>query len=110
MVSAASFLAYIAFGVCLFYQQLHIRNYKGESRAFLSILFVFAISGTVTGISFLIFCFIKYFWWTPIVLLAAGLLSQMPATLLEIIVRPFYISLAGFVVMPVAACVMFVFA
>lgn len=110
MISAISLSAYVVFGIFVFYQQLHVKNFNGGSASFRLALNIFAFAGMATSLVFLGFCLLKFKWWTPIVVFFIGLVMQILAPFLERIASPLALSLAGFVVWPIAAYAMFAFA
>ena len=98
------------FGTFVFYQQLHGKNFNGESRALGLAVNIFGFTGMLTGLAFLVFCFLQFSWWTPIAVFAIGLLAQIPMVLLERVIQPPMLSIAGLVVWPSCAYLMFAYA
>jgi hypothetical protein len=98
---------YCLFGVFLFYQQLHGRNFRGSSQAFGLLLSLSAFIGTLVGIVYLVYYGWNVSWLATIVIFVLGVLAAIPAMLLERLVGAFVLSLLGFVIWPVSAYFMF---
>ncbi len=52
-LSWTSIAFYCAFGVFVFYQQLHVKNFRGASQGFALALNLSALAGMLTGIAYL---------------------------------------------------------
>jgi hypothetical protein len=98
---------YCVFSIFVYYQKRHAQTFKGSSAVFGSVLTFFAIVGTLVGVSYLIYYGWTVSWWVPIVALLLGALAGAPAGMLENLVGALTFSLAGFVVWPLAAYMMF---
>lgn len=99
-------ISYSIFSFFLFYQQLHFKNFHGESEAFGALLGIFALVGMLYGLGFLIYWGYKVSW-----LQAAALFSI--AFAIKIVWFPiearlglrntyWVFSLIGFVALPVS--------
>ncbi len=53
-LSWTSIAFYCAFGVFVFYQQLHVKNFRGASQGFALALNLSAFAGMLTGVAYLI--------------------------------------------------------
>ena len=106
-LSAPSILFYCLFSIFVFYQQLHIKNFKGASQSFALFLSISAFAGMLTGIAYLVYYGWTVTWWAPVVILITGLVAAMLGPVLERLVGAFALSLAGFVGWPVSAYFMF---
>lgn len=98
---------YCIFGIFVFYQQLHGKNFKGESQGFALVLHLFAFAGMITGIAYLIYYGWAVAWWAPIPIFFIGTAASFAGVILERIVGGFAISMAGFLVWPASAFMMF---
>lgn len=106
-LSWTSIAFYCVFGVFVFYQQLHVKNFRGASQGFALALNLSALAGMLTGIAYLIYYGWSVIWWAPIVIFLIGLLATIPAILLERIVGAGVLSLGAFVGWPLSAYFMF---
>jgi hypothetical protein len=100
-------LYYCFFGLFVYYQQLHVKNFRGSSQIFQTILSLFAFAGMITGLVFLVIYGIKVIWWAPIVLLILSILSTFIGVFIEKLIGKFIISIAGFIAWPILAYLMF---
>ena len=98
---------YCLFSTFVYYQQLHLKNFRGASKVFESVLSLFAFAGMITGLVFLIYYGWTVVWWAPVVLFIISLFFQLIANLIERITGPFFLSLTGFLAWPVCAYLMF---
>jgi len=98
---------YCLFGVFLFYQQLHGRNFRGGSAAFGLALNASAAIGTVVGLFYLVYYGWNVAWWAAIVIFFVGVAAAMAGFVVEKAVGALAISMAGFVGWPVCAYFMF---
>ena len=106
-LSWPSIAAYCAFGIFVFYQQLHVKNFHGASQSFALALNISAFAGMLTGLAYLVYYGWVVAWWAPLVIFIIGLIASLLGFLLERIVGSLVLSLAGFVGWPVSAYVMF---
>lgn len=98
---------YCLFSTFVFYQQLHLKNFRDASKGFEFVLSLFAFVGMITGFVFLVYYGWTVVWWAPVVLFVVSLFFQLIANFIERVTGPFLLSLIGFVVWPVCAYVMF---
>jgi hypothetical protein len=91
----------------VFYQQLHLKNFKGSSKIFEFVLSVSIFVGMIVGVGYLIFYGIRVNWWAPFIIFIISVIFGLVTTLLEKIVGSFTISLLGFAGMPIFAFMMF---
>ena len=98
---------YCLFSTFVFYQQLHLKNFRGASMGFEFVLGLFSVAGMITGFVFLIYYGWTVVWWAPIVLFIASLFFQIFATAIERMTGAFFLSLTGFVGWPTCAYLMF---
>jgi len=99
--------AYCVFGIFVFYQQLHVKNFQGASQAFALALNISAFAGMLTGLAYLVYYGWTVVWWAPVVIFVIGLLALLLAFLLERVVGSLALSLGGFIGWPVSAYLMF---
>lgn len=103
-----SVLAYCVFCQFLFYQKLHVKNFRGGSEALKSMLIASITIGTMVGIYFLYKCWGAHQWWVPV----AAFLGSMASSVIlfgamERFASPFFWSLVAFAGWPASAIVMF---
>jgi hypothetical protein len=106
-LSWISIAFYCLFGVFVFYQQLHANNSRGAGQGFALALNVSACAGLVTGIAYLVYYGWSVAWWAPIVIFFIGLVSTIPAFLIERVIGAATLSLIAFIGWPVSAYFMF---
>jgi hypothetical protein len=100
-------LYYSFFGIFVYYQQLHVKNYAGASEIFRLTLTNFGFAGMITEIVFLIIYGIKVIWWAPIIIVIIRLLFIFVGILMEKLIGKFTISIIGFLAIPILAILMF---
>ena len=100
---------YCLFGIFVFYQQLHAKNFRGASQGFALALNVSAILGMITGLVYLVYYGWVVTWWAPIVVFLVGLLASMLGFLIERLVGAMALSLGGFAGWPICAYFMFAY-
>ena len=98
---------YCLFGLFVFYQQLHVKNFRGASQQFALALNISALIGMLTGFAYLIYYGWSVVWWAPVVIFVIGLLSSMLAFAVERRIGAATLSLGGFIGWPVSAYFMF---
>ena len=98
---------YCLFGIFVFYQQQHVKNFQGASQGFALALNASAILGMITGLVYLVYYGWNVVWWAPIVIFLIGLLVSMLGFLIERIVGAMALSVSAFVGWPVCAYFMF---
>jgi hypothetical protein len=95
------------FSIFVFYQQLHVKNFKGASQPFALVLNISAFAGMLTGLVYLVYYGWSVVWWAPIVIFVIGLIASSLGVLLERIIGSLALSLGGFIGWPVSAYFMF---
>lgn len=98
---------YCVFGVFVYYQQLHARDFRGSSLAFQTVLTLSGFAGMIVGLAYFIYYGWTVSWWVPILAFVLGIFAMIPAALVERIVGKLTFSLAGFLVWPFCAYLMF---
>ena len=98
---------YCLFGIFLFYQQLHIKNFRGSSESFALALNISSLLGILTGLAYLVYYGWHVVWWAPIVICVIGILAAMLGFLVERIVSSMSLSTSAFVGWPICAYFMF---
>jgi hypothetical protein len=98
---------YCLFGIFVFYQQLHVKNFQGANQAFALALNISAFAGMLTGLAYLLYYGWFVVWWAPIVIFFIGLISSLFGFLVERVVGSFALSMGGFIGWPVCAYFMF---
>lgn len=106
-LSWMSVLFYCLFGIFVYYQQLHVRDFQGASKEFELILSVSAFAGMITGLVYLIYYGWTVVWWAPIVIFVIGLLFTFVGVVIEQLLGKFTLSLSGFIGWPICAYFMF---
>lgn len=98
---------YCVFGIFVFYQQLHAKNFQGASESFALVLNISALAGMLTGIAYLLYYGWSVAWWAPIIIFVIGLAASMLGFLIERVVGSLALSVGGFIGWPVCAYFMF---
>lgn len=98
---------YCLFGVFIFYQQLHVKNFHGASQGFALALNISAILGMVTGVVYLVYYGWNVVWWAPLIVFVIGLLASMLGFLAERLVGATVLSVSAFAGWPACAYFMF---
>ncbi len=106
-LSWLSIVSYCIFKFFLFYQQLHLKSFRGSSELSRFALAVFAFFGLITGFVYLLYYGWSVVWWAPVIIFAIGLLVNIAALKVERAINYIALSMIGFVVMPVSAFFMF---
>jgi TPR repeat protein len=103
-------ISYIGFTFFLFYQTLHIRNFKGASEAYKFALNIFVLISRLFGISFLLYWGYHYSWGQIIYLYGLGLIFKPMWFYVEAklgLSHAYWMfSLAGFIVIPICGLTM----
>jgi hypothetical protein len=107
ILSWTSIAFYCIFGIFVFYQQLHVKNFQGASQSFSLALNVSALAGMLTGFAYLAYYGWSVVWWAAIAIFFIGLVASMLGFLVERIVGSLALSLGGFIGWPVCAYFMF---
>jgi len=98
---------YCLFGIFVFYQELHVKNFRGSSQGFALALNVSVLLGMLTGLAYLIYYGWTVVWWAPIVIFIIGILFTFLGVVVEQCLGQFTLSLLGFIGWPVCAYFMF---
>jgi hypothetical protein len=98
---------YCLFGIFVFYQQLHVKNFQGANQTFALALNISAFAGMLTGLAYLLYYGWSVVWWAPIIIFFIGLIASLFGFLVERIVGSFALSMGGFIGWPVCAYFMF---
>jgi hypothetical protein len=106
-LSWPSIAFYCVFGIFVFYQQLHVKNFQGTSQSFALALNISAFAGMLTGLAYLLCYGWSVVWWAPIVIFVIGLVASMLGFLIERVVGSLALSVGGFIGWPICAYFMF---
>ena len=106
-LSLTSIAFYCAFSFFVFYQQLHVKTFRGASSSFGVALNVSAFAGVMTGVAYLLYYGWTVTWWAPIVILVIGLVATTVGIVVEKFVDKDALSVGGFIGWPVSAYFMF---
>lgn len=106
-LSWPSIAFYCVFGIFVFYQQLHVKNFRGASQSFALALNISAFAGMLTGLAYLVYYGWAVAWWAPVVIFVVGLLASLLGFFLERVVGSLALSAGAFVGWPVSAYFMF---
>ena len=98
---------YCLFGMFVYYQQLHSKNFRGTSKVLEMVLTISSFLGMIVGFAFLLYYGYKVVWWAPVFIFVIGMFFQFIAVIIERILGQFTISLVGFVAWPLFAYLMF---
>lgn len=109
-LSWPSFGFYLVFSLFVFYQQLHIKHFRGASEAFRTILTLSAIAGVITGFAYLGYYGWTVSWWPPLVFFFVGLVAVgIAGAIAEHLLGAAPISIFAFVGWPASAYFMFLY-
>jgi len=100
-------IPYCLYSMFIFYQQLHVKNFRGGSQSFRSILGFTGFIGMIVGLVFLVYYGITIVWWAPIALFVLGLAFQLISNIIEDVIGAFALSILGFIGWPICAFLMF---
>lgn len=107
MIPRISVAAYLGFSLFLYYQRLHLRDFRGGSAKAASALAMSTTIATLVGIGYLLASAWYVAWWMPLFLIALGIITvPLVGAILERAVGQFVISMAGFVGLPVCGVLM----
>ena len=106
-LSWMSVFFYCLFGTFVYYQQLHVRDFRGASKVFELVLSLSAFAGMITGLVYLIYYGWIVAWWAPIVIFVIGILFTFIGVVIEQLLGKFTLSFLGFIGWSV--CVYFMF-
>lgn len=109
-MTTALVASYALFSFFLFYQQLHVKNFRGASSGLHTALSLFALAAMLCGIAFLLYYGYKVSWLGAAGLFLISFVVKIVWFGIEAKLRirhlaP-YISLAGFVGIPACAYIM----
>ena len=108
VISWSSTLFYMFFGIFVYYQQLHVRDFQGESQLFNLLLTLSAFAGMITGLAYLIVYGWTVVWWAPVLIfLVSIVVGAVVGVIIESVVGKHALSLLGFVGWPFCAYWMF---
>lgn len=110
-MTTAVIISYALYSLFLFYQQLHVKSFGGASQGFLLVLNMFAIVAMIGGFSYLVYFGFKVSWLGALCLLGISFVIKIVWFGIEgkLGLRnaaPF-ISIMGFIAIPVCAFFMF---
>ena len=84
VISWSSVLFYVFFGIFVYYQQLHVRDFQGESQFFSLLLTLSAFAGMITGLVYLLVYGWTVVWWAPVLIF---LISVVVGTAVGVIIE-----------------------
>ena len=106
-------MAFSVFSAFVFYQQLHLKNFRGESRTAEIVLSISCFLGIATGIVFLVRYGLRLGWLSPLLLFGISFVSKLVVIALEVVFASrssrdnIVLSMLGFIGWPVCAFLMF---
>lgn len=102
------FVLYTLMSILIFYQQLHLKNFRGESKIFEMLLGISGLAGMLINIIFLIYFGIVHSWLGVAVLFLGGaLIAGVIGGLVEKMVGGLFLSLVAFIGWPICAYLLF---
>ena len=103
-------LYYCLFSTFVYYQQLHLKEFRGRRKDFELILSIFSLSGMIVGFGYLFYYGYKVSWWAAFVVFIAGLVFKILVFFIENLLGKFTmrLSLLGFIIWPILAYLMFI--
>ena len=108
VISWSSALFYMFFGIFVYYQQLHVRDFQGESQLFNLLLTLSAFAGMLTGLAYLLVYGWTVVWWAPVLIFLISVVAGTTVgVIVESVVGKHALSLLGFVGWPLCAYWMF---
>lgn len=75
LMPADLIITYVVFTLFVYYQQLHVKHFRGASKLFGGLLSLFAFAGTVCGFAFLWYYGWTVAWYLPVLLFLISLLA-----------------------------------
>ena len=103
-----SVLFYCLFGIFVYYQQLHVRDFHGASQLVYLLLTLSAFAGMIAGLIYLIFYGWVVVWWAPIIIFLISLVfGTTMGVIIESLVGRHTLSFIGFFGWPLCAYLMF---
>lgn len=107
-ITSYTFALYSTMAIFLFYQKLHLRNFRGSSQSFEFLLGISALLGTITGIAFIIYFGVETSWVGASVLFLGGMaVAGILGPFIERLLGGLALSLAAFVGWPICAFFLF---
>jgi len=107
-IFSTSAICFYLFAIFIFTQQRHLRNFKGASQTFHTLLTFFCFLGCLAGLVYLIFYGVRTMWWSPFVILAISAIGGgIVQGLISKIIPEFILSILGFIAIPVLGFLMF---
>lgn len=91
----------------VYFQQLHLDNFRGASKKYQLLLSIFVLVGWLTGFVYLIYYGFKVTWWAPVILFLIAPFSLSIKGLVKGEAAVAIISLLGFIAWPIFAYLMF---
>lgn len=105
-----SAIFYYLLGICVFTQQRHIRSFRGTSSGFYSALTIFCTIGLLSSLIFLPLYGIETTWWAPFAVLGISIvIGSIVQGILSYFIPELYLSLFGFIGIPLFGFLMFYF-
>jgi hypothetical protein len=98
---------YCLFGIFVFYQQLHIENFRGSSQGFDLALNISSFLGMFTGLAYLVYYGWHVVWWASIVIFVIGIVAATLGVLVERTFGAMTLSTSAFIGWPICAYFMF---
>lgn len=98
---------YCLFSIFIFYQQLHVKNFRGSSQSFALALNISAFIALLVGLGYLIYYGWHVVWWAPVLIFVIGLVASTLGFFVERIVGSTTLSMSAFVGWPICAYFMF---
>lgn len=106
-VNTDALFYYVAFSVFIYYQQLHVKSFRGSSQLFQVVLTLSAFLGVLTGMAYLIFYAVQVSILGAGIFFLASLATVFLNPILERIFGPLLLSLMAFVGWPICAYLMY---
>lgn len=106
-ISWTSAAFYSLFSIFVFYQQLHLKSFRGASQGFGALLATSALIGTVTGFIYLGYYGWHVSWIAAVLIFVLGIVVGVTGMFIERIIGAFSLSMIGFIGWPLCAYFMF---
>ena len=97
----------------IFYQQLHLKNFRGDNRSYRMFLSISFLLGNVTGIVFLVYYGLQFDWMKPLILFGISFGFKIIVILIDVLLSArqtsehFVLSKLAFIGWPTCAFLMF---
>jgi hypothetical protein len=98
---------YVICSIFVFYQQLHVKNFRGSSQGFQSLLSIFSSVGMITLVVFIVYYAIQVSIVGAGIIFVAGLLAGFIGPIFERFLGAHTLSFIGFIGWPLCAYLMF---